>query len=222
MMAHVSDAPPEMQSVAPDLALPTGLEAIVMRCLAKSPDARYGTMEELAQALQGRAPSLFMGADSGQGQLPNLLAPNSQGAHAAMAPSLPEPPRRRWVGAVVGLAAVATLASIWAAHQLTAAPPEPAVAAAPPPPAPTVPPAPPPPPQARITIHVTSDPPGAKVNEEGETLCPSTPCDIVYVGNAASPNTEHMLAFLLPGYKLERKIAKPSGAPVVAKLTKAR
>jgi serine/threonine-protein kinase len=77
-------------------------------------------------------------------------------------------------------------------------------------------------PKPRATLHVETDPPGAKVNEEGETLCAATPCDIVYVGEGADPGAEHLLAFLLPGYKLERKVAPMTGSPVSVKLTKAR
>jgi hypothetical protein len=68
---------------------------------------------------------------------------------------------------------------------------------------------------------VETDPPGAKVNEEGEMMCPSTPCDIVYVGHAADPSVDHMLAFLLPGYRLERRVTPPTGSHIVVKLTKA-
>ena len=51
MMAQVSDPPPPMASVAEGLVLPAGLEAVVLRCLAKSPDDRWGSMEELVTAL---------------------------------------------------------------------------------------------------------------------------------------------------------------------------
>jgi hypothetical protein len=77
------------------------------------------------------------------------------------------------------------------------------------------------PPKITATLHVETDPPGAKVNEEGEMMCPSTPCDIVYVGHAADPSVDHMLAFLLPGYRLERRVTPPTGSHIVVKLTKA-
>ena len=72
------------------------------------------------------------------------------------------------------------------------------------------------------TIHVESEPPGAKVKEEGDTMCASTPCDIVYSGPAADPSVEHMLAFLLPGYRLERKVTTVTASAVTVALTKAR
>jgi hypothetical protein len=78
------------------------------------------------------------------------------------------------------------------------------------------------PPSPTGTLHVATDPPGAKVKEEGDTLCEATPCDIVYVGALADPAYEHLLTFLLADYKLERKIVRLGASPFSIKLTKAR
>jgi serine/threonine-protein kinase len=80
----------------------------------------------------------------------------------------------------------------------------------------------PPPPAPTATLHVESDPAGAKVKEEGDTMCEQTPCDIVYRGAVADPGYEHLLVFLKSGYRLERKIVKGTATPVSVKLTKAR
>ncbi len=48
---HISSAPEPMASRAPDVELSPGLERVVMQCLAKKPDERYATMEELEHAL---------------------------------------------------------------------------------------------------------------------------------------------------------------------------
>jgi hypothetical protein len=72
------------------------------------------------------------------------------------------------------------------------------------------------------TIHVETVPPGARVKEEGETLCESTPCDIVYTGDAAGAAVEHLLVFMKAEYKLERKLVTTSGPPVEVKLIKAK
>jgi hypothetical protein len=75
---------------------------------------------------------------------------------------------------------------------------------------------------ATATLHVETIPPGARVKEEGETLCESTPCDIVYTGDAAGEGVEHLLVFMKADYKLERKVVTTSGPPVQVKLIKAK
>jgi hypothetical protein len=213
MMAHVSDPPLPMTSVVPGLELPPGLEAVVMRCLSKRPDDRWASMEDLVAALGLRSVQAA-GSDP-------VMA-----AAAKVAP--PTRPRRssthrptggtaRTLGVAALFAVIALLVGVALLDRpAPVAPPPasaPATAAAPPPPAA-------PQPKATATVHVETDPPGAKVNEEGDTMCPSTPCDIVYVGHAADPSVEHMLAFLLPGYRLERKVTTAKGSPVTVKLTK--
>src|SRR5258706_11509580 len=114
---------------------------------------------------------------------------------------------------IVGVAIVALLARgrLWS-------PPAPAAEA--PPVATPSRPAPAPSPTA--TIRVATDPPGAKVQGEGETMCESTPCDITYVGDGAGPGFEHLLVFLKADYKLERRLVSVTASPVTIKLTKAR
>ena len=214
MMAQVSDPPLPMATVAADLVLPAGLEAVVMRCLAKNPDDRWGSMEELVTALHLRsvaAPPESVRADA----LPAKVSrPSVRAPRAATRPRAAS-----GVGRVLGVAALfAVVAALLGVALLDRPPP---VVAAPPaiaaPPAVTL------PAKAKptATLHVETDPPGAKVNEEGETLCAATPCDIVYVGDAADPSVEHMLAFLLPGYRLERKVTAATASPVMLKLTRA-
>lgn len=48
---HISSTPEPMASRAPDVELSPGLERVVMQCLAKKPEERYATMEELEHAL---------------------------------------------------------------------------------------------------------------------------------------------------------------------------
>jgi eukaryotic-like serine/threonine-protein kinase len=48
----VAIAPPSFAEVAPDAFLPAGVEAIVLRALAKSPDQRYQTMEEMRDVIE--------------------------------------------------------------------------------------------------------------------------------------------------------------------------
>jgi serine/threonine-protein kinase len=216
MMAHVSDAPPTIASVAPNAQLPPGLEAIVMRCLAKNPDERYASMEELITAFKLRPGEQTTSSDSGSHSSPRLTPP--------VIAVQSQPPKRSatpWVVALLVAAAVGVGVTMMSRQE--APPPAPAVATSPiappvaPPPAST-----PAAPKATATLHVETDPPGAKVKEEGETLCEATPCDIVYTGDQADPTVEHLLSFLKSDYKLERKIVKISASPLSVKLTRAR
>jgi serine/threonine-protein kinase len=224
MMAQVSDPVPPMATVAPELALPAGLEAIVMKCLAKQPDARFASMDELVGALQGRDPLLSTGSGPVVREM-SPLGPLAVGAVPAEAPSarrLPSPPRaRRGVTPMVVVAMAGVVVAVFGAIALGRAPaPAPASApvSAPVAAAPVVAPATAP---AKATLHVETDPPGAKVTEEGETMCATTPCDVVYSGRAADPSAEHLLSFLLPGYRLESKVAHVDSAPLSVKLMKA-
>jgi tRNA A-37 threonylcarbamoyl transferase component Bud32 len=210
MMAQVSDPVPSMQTTAPDLVLPAGLEAIVLRCLAKNPDERWGSMDELLAVLQDR------GAPPAEAAPPAAhVLPDPDAFHFRSSIAVPEAPRGNRMGVVAAVVAAVAVVAVAVLRlfpgqdanvstTVAAAPPAPTVLA----------------PKATATLHVETDPPGAKVNEEGETMCPATPCDIVYVGDGADPGADHLLAFLLPGYKLERKVTTV-GTPVSVKLTKA-
>ena len=47
--AHLTEAPPRPSQLVPEL--PPEVDAVVLRCLAKAPDARFASMSELADAL---------------------------------------------------------------------------------------------------------------------------------------------------------------------------
>lgn len=51
MIAHLNQATPTFFSVAPDLEVPDGLENVCRRCLAKNPNQRFQSMDELQDAL---------------------------------------------------------------------------------------------------------------------------------------------------------------------------
>jgi len=52
MMQHIQEDPPPMRTFDPKLQLPEGLEALVMRCLAKQPGERYESMDTLTRLLK--------------------------------------------------------------------------------------------------------------------------------------------------------------------------
>ncbi len=219
IMAQVNEPPPPIASVAPDVLLPAGLEAVIMKCLAKNPDYRFPSMEQVVAALRAVSGAGPAATDSIRTAAPAVAT--SQAIEALSAGR-----RRSWWWLVAAAGGALACAGLVVAGL---GPPVPGIAEpkqAAPHLAPNVtnlplPPA-PPPPIPTMTLHVDTDPAGAKVKEEGDTMCEVTPCDIVYHGAVANPGYEHLLLFLKSGYKLERKIVKTTASPVSVKLTKAR
>lgn len=54
MLAHLGDAPPSTRSLRPDV--PVALDAVLQRCLAKQPTARYDSARALDRALSQALP----------------------------------------------------------------------------------------------------------------------------------------------------------------------
>ncbi|HQY65146.1 MAG: serine/threonine protein kinase [Myxococcales bacterium] len=52
LMAHVSESPPPLAELKPDIVASIEVEDIVHRCLAKNPDDRYASMDDLLLALR--------------------------------------------------------------------------------------------------------------------------------------------------------------------------
>jgi serine/threonine-protein kinase len=226
IMAQINEQPPRIASVAPDAVLPRGLEALIMKCLAKTPEQRFGSMEEVVAALRGISGNPAATSDSVRAPAPIVTMTGSLpvlGGTSAMGVEAAPTSRTRWwwllAGAGAALAcaglAVVGFTPVGAPPHAAPEPPHVAIVPQPPPPAP-------PPTVPTATLHVDTDPSGAKVKEEGDTMCEQTPCDIVYRGAVADPGYEHLLVFLKSGYKLERKIVKGTATPVSVKLTKAR
>ncbi len=68
MAAHMNVEPPSMSEAVEGLEVPPALEAIVMRCLRKSPLERYASMRELATALRDGVPGAVDRTVSGVGR----------------------------------------------------------------------------------------------------------------------------------------------------------
>jgi serine/threonine-protein kinase len=236
MMAHISEAVPAMGITAPDLLLPAGLETIVMQCLQKDPARRFASMDDLLAALKLPG-GPYVNASTTSGSFMSVSPSNTtsrvnMNLAAAMAP--PPPAARSGMNPLVYVigATVVAIGGIFAFMQVrgggmtagasgatgaTAAPPPVSVAAS----ASSSAPAPlPPPPEPTATLHVESDPPGAKVREDYHILCEATPCDITYKGAQADPSVEHLITLLKPNYKVEKRLVHVGGDPLVVKMTK--
>lgn len=71
IMQHIQADPPPMRSFKPDLVLPDGLEALVMKCLAKQPERRFESMDSMVRLLNACAsgqPSPGPGPQQGGGR----------------------------------------------------------------------------------------------------------------------------------------------------------
>lgn len=110
MLAVVKQEPPPLRSVVPDLEIDPAFEAVITKCLSKSPDDRYADGAALSSALEQIARTtsqrLLAAVDSSSRNLESVkeLPPSSPGSASPMkaistmtpAPSTQSnPPRRR-------------------------------------------------------------------------------------------------------------------------------
>ncbi|HEY1810726.1 MAG TPA: protein kinase [Kofleriaceae bacterium] len=109
LIAHIRDVPPPPSALAD---VPPEVDALVLRCLAKSPDARFATMAELQAAIGEVAARLGMSA-SGTPPSTRALTPAAITPPIASSQPVDEPivQPRRWpvIGAIV-LAGLLTVA----------------------------------------------------------------------------------------------------------------
>jgi len=75
---------------------------------------------------------------------------------------------------------------------------------------------------ATAVLEIVTEPPGARVKEDGLELCASTPCRVTFRGEAADAKLEHLLEVLKPDYRLEKKLVKTGAGTVTIKLSKAK
>jgi len=153
VLRHADDTPPRPSKVAHDVAIPKELDAIILRCLAKLPQARFPSAAALAVALRAieleprrRRAGLVIAA--------GVLA----GAGAGAALVVPDLLATEASATTPTVAAATTPAPAMPAPDPTPGPD----AGAPPPPAPIAP--------ATVTLTFTSTPSGARVFRHGETV----------------------------------------------------
>ena len=205
LMAHVSDPVPTLIEVNPLVQVPAAVEEIVYRCLAKRPDDRYASMDELIAAIKQAGASVGrpLGSMSGEfgHSVVTRLPTSGESSLTPLASSLPPPlprtptspgslaadvparePRRSPLLLGVGLFVLAL--GLGVAIRLVAAPPRPPPAVAAP----------------AVQLSLDSDPPGVEVLENGVVLG-RTPLRSTWTGARGNPNTAHTLVFRLEGFE---------------------
>jgi serine/threonine protein kinase len=218
---HAFEEVPPLTRFNPRCNAPPEVERIVFRALAKDPDERYQTMEELAAELAGaltRTPNSLSslapppgtithyghGEDAaGAARAPKLLASTP----ATDFPSSGARPGKSWLIAaalgVLGAGAAAALLRQPAPPPRVEAPivapaPAPALPASTPAAAPAVT-APAPPPAAQVLVEIRTDPPGAAISVDGRPGCSPTPCSV-----SAQRDAILKLEAELPGHRPSR------------------
>ena len=115
---HMYKAPVPIRALLPEIDVPPGLDAIVLKCLSKKPEGRYGAMDELVADLEklerGTLPDAVgeMMARSGGFNVPADYFRST--AMPAPVPASPVEPKKRWplyatiaaVGTIVGIIGV--------------------------------------------------------------------------------------------------------------------
>ncbi len=228
LMAHVHESPPPLREQNPAAEIPPALERIVLKALAKQPDDRFGSMEELLDALKGTALEVGLSITrstelgmSGEHALPTSLqtgphppatitgtivtGPTFPDDVASPAPLLDEPPKAR-PGQVALLALLGVLVVVGGvalvallAGEGSSTPDRVVPAVAPQPP--RAEPTQPSEPAVQTTMVVLrSTPAGAMVRVGDRTYGP-TPADIEWSGEAAARGRQVTLVFAREGYR---------------------
>jgi tetratricopeptide (TPR) repeat protein/tRNA A-37 threonylcarbamoyl transferase component Bud32 len=111
--AHLEDAPLPLTRAAAKPEIPTALEQVVMRCIAKRPEDRYPSMADLEAALCEAQIAAGLHTDWDDLPLPAVSPERRERLEARMPrPRTSRGRRRRWVVLASGALAIAT-ALVW-------------------------------------------------------------------------------------------------------------
>ena len=243
LMAHVHEEAPPMRQMNAVISVSSAMEAAVAGCMAKDPDQRFRSMDDVLAALKRvgeSAASASIRGPASAGSVPRLgvVDPPSRealpnGTHPVRAPE--EIPESGGQGSKGILAAAVVLAlvvsgiiayvavrparsstpiSVQSSSSASSDTGVTLAAAAPATGAA-------PPVATPVRIRVSTDPDGASVKENGIELCSSTPCDLFYKGADADPEKDHKLTLARQGYRVELRSVKATDAALSVKLTPA-
>ncbi len=239
LMAHVNDPPPRLAEVNPLADVDELTEALVARCLAKNPDERFLSMEELLAALKATSPNALTmtmtgtdGTTAGSGAhvFVSRGMDSDPASRASLLAAESAAPPKKGKGLLIGagLAAVAAAAAVALYSQKTpppAPPPAPAAAqsAEPPKPEPAASVAPPPKPEPpkEATLRIVSEPSGASVRldgADGDEVCTGTPCSLTVKGERAKAGAEVKLYLTKAGFHPQTATLKIGATPEKVKL----
>ena len=233
LMAQVKEAAASLREMNPSVEASPAFEETIARCMRKSPDDRFRSMDEVLAALKrinagpNRVPAFLSPSTSDLGRLPPLLSTSSDGPQSVSA-FTSQPPGKNGSKSVLFLAVLGALCIAGTLGYVALRPGPPVSASVQPA---VLQPAVPPPAlvdstramaaTAMVKVRVNTDPDGAGVKEDGVELCSSTPCDILYKGSDADPSRDHKLMLTRQGYRPETRSVKATDSALTVKLAKA-
>lgn len=234
LMAHLNEEAPPMRQSIPQVSVSRGMEETVAGCMAKDPEQRMRSMDDVLASLKragGVTASTISGLEATERE--RVSGGPFFGDSGTPAASLSLQPVERgtpkgvlvltFLGALAGAGVLGYIAMKPVRSVSTSAQVTPSTPAAPPT-GPTVastavpagmhealP--------VSVKVRISTEPDGATVKEDGVELCSGTPCDILYQGEDADPAREHKLTFARQGYRTEVRSLKAGDSRAHVKLT---
>jgi serine/threonine-protein kinase len=214
MARHVTEVPRPLRDLNP--LVPAALEQAVLRCLAKRPEDRPRSAQDLAQELCGAVRMSFdvAGHLSSHGAVRAVsemragppvvtLSPVVRSAQMTSTMIVERGIRQPRVLGAAGAALVAALLGIWGIAAARRSGPGAAAVSAPAPTAPAEP--------APVLIRLDSTPRGAEIWEDGDTKIGVTPHDYL-----VAPGSRHRLRFSLDGHVSFERVFHVTASTTIA------